>query len=132
MKANRGRDTGPEVRLRSELYRRGMRYRLHYRALPGLHRWADIAFVGVRLAVFVDGCFWHGCPTHGTRARANAVYWDAKILENQRRDRDTDERLHAAGWTSLRVWEHEAPDQAAALVQRVYGRLASAEPSDRP
>jgi DNA mismatch endonuclease, patch repair protein len=126
MKATRRRDTGAELKLRRELHRRGMRYRIHVQVLPGLRRQADIVFAGVRLAVFVDGCFWHGCPIHGTQAHANADYWDAKILQNQQRDRDTDERLRTADWTTLRVWEHQSAQEAATLVQQTYADLIAA------
>src|ERR1022692_3611993 len=102
MKANRGRDTGPELRLRRELHRRGMRYRIHVAVLPGLRRRVDVVFGRARLAVFVDGCFWHGCPDHGTMARANRDSWEAKLAENHQRDQDTDARLRACGWTPLR------------------------------
>lgn len=122
--ANRGQDTGPELLLRRELHRRGMRYRTHMAVLPGLRRKADIVFSRVRLAVFVDGCFWHGCPTHGSMARANRDYWEAKLRENQLRDQDTDARLRADGWTPLRIWEHQSVADAADEVQQVYGQLS--------
>src|SRR5262249_21603927 len=108
MRANRGRDTLPEIRLRRELHARGMRYRTHSAVVPGLRRRADIAFSRARLAVFVDGCFWHGCPIHGTMAKANRSYWQAKIDRNRERDRDTNVLLERAGWKCLRIWEHEA------------------------
>lgn len=108
------RDTGPELALRRVLHRRGLRYRVHRRPLPGLSRQADIVFTGARVAVFVDGCFWHGCPEHGRRQHhTNAWYWPKKIAANKDRDRDTDERLRSAGWVPVRVWEHEHPDAAA-------------------
>ena len=108
------RDTAPELALRCVLHRRGLRYRVHRRPLPGLARQADIVFTRAKVAVFVDGCFWHGCPEHGRRAhRTNGWYWLAKIAANKDRDRDTDERLIAAGWIPVRVWEHEQPDVAA-------------------
>lgn len=123
MKANRSRDTHPEIMLRQELHRRGMRYRTHVAILPGLQRRADIVFGRVRLAVFVDGCFWHGCPVHGTMARANRGYWESKIAQNQQRDQDTDTRLRTLGWVSLRIWEHQPPGEAADLVQQTYSKL---------
>jgi DNA mismatch endonuclease (patch repair protein) len=126
MKATRRQNTEAELKLRRELHHRGMRYRTHVQVLSDLRRQADIAFAGTRLAVFIDGCFWHGCPLHGTQARANAEYWNRKILQNQQRDRDTDERLRAAGWTALRVWEHQPVQEAATLVQETYERLAAA------
>jgi DNA mismatch endonuclease (patch repair protein) len=76
-------------------------------------RVADIAFSGLRVAVFVDGCFWHGCPLHATWPKQNAEFWRAKIVANQQRDRDTDTRLRVDGWTVVRVWAHEPPNEAA-------------------
>jgi len=108
------RDTAPELALRRALHRRGLRYRVHRRPLPDLARRADIVFTRAKVAVFVDGCFWHGCPEHGRRERrTNAWYWPSKIAANKDRDRDTDRRLVAAGWTPVRVWEHELSDAAA-------------------
>ena len=123
MKANRGRDTSPELRLRQELHNRDMRYRTHMTVLPGSRRNVDIVFSRVRLAVFVDGCFWHGCPVHGSMAKANREYWETKIAENQQRDRDTDVRLRSQGWTPLHIWEHQPVKDAADLVQETYSRL---------
>ena len=107
------RDTQPERALRSELHRRGLRYRLHQRPIPSLRRQADLVFTRARVAVFVDGCFWHGCPTHGTWPKNNAEWWRAKIAANQQRDQNTDNALAEAGWLSVRVWEHEDPRAAA-------------------
>lgn len=128
MQANKRKDTKPELLLRRELHRRGLRYRVDYPILPGSRRRADIVFPRLRLAVFVDGCSWHGCPKHGTLSRSstNATYWSNKIATNVERDRDTNERLAAAGWTVLRLWEHEPPlvaaDAVDALVQRLSGQ----------
>lgn len=107
------RDTKPEVELRRALYARGLRYRIDQPVLQGVRRRADIVFTGRRVAVFVDGCFWHGCPEHATWPTANAVFWREKIEANRQRDVDTNERLIAAGWTVVRVWEHEDPEAAA-------------------
>lgn len=124
MSAQRSRDTGPELAVRRELHRRGLRYRIHVQPLAGLRRKADIVFTRARVAVFVDGCFWHGCPEHGRRRHeVNEWYWPEKIARNQRRDADTDERLRDAGWAVVRVWEHEPPDEAA---QRVAAVVAAA------
>ena len=76
----------------------------------------DFIFPRLRVAVFVDGCFWHGCPDHGTQPKSNAAWWAEKIRSNMKRDRDTDSRLAVEGWTLIRIWEHEAPDVAAACV----------------
>lgn len=111
------RDTAPEMALRSELHRRGLRYNVHRRPVPDLRREADIVFPARRIAVFVDGCFWHGCPDHRTHPRRNSSFWLDKIDGNRSRDADTDARLRAAGWTVIRVWEHEDPADAADLVE---------------
>ncbi len=115
MVRQRRRDTAPEVALRSALHRSGLRYRVDF-PLPGLRRRADIAFPAARVAVFVDGCFWHGCPEHGSWPKENAPWWREKIEANRRRDRDTDARLRDAGWLPLRVWEHEPAEAAAERV----------------
>ena len=117
MSAQRSKDTAPELALRSRLHRMGLRYRTHVAPLATLRRRADIVFGPARVAVFVDGCFWHGCPEHGRRRHAvNGWYWPEKIARNQRRDADTDRQLEAAGWLVVRVWEHEDHEQVAARV----------------
>jgi len=117
MQLQRGRDTVPELALRRELHRRGRRYRVDVPIVPGTRRRVDIVFGRARVAVFVDGCFWHGCPEHGQRAHdVNGWYWPEKIAGNRRRDADTDARLRAAGWAVVRVWEHDDPEQAATLI----------------
>ena len=105
---------------------RSLRYLVDARPLPHLNRRADLVFTRARVAVFVDGCYWHGCPEHGTNARANADYWASKIAANIARDRDTDQRLETAGWTVVRAWEHQdADDVALAVVSVVRERLRS-------
>ena len=117
MQLQRERDTAPELALRRELHRRGRRYRVDVPIVPGTRRRVDLVFGRARVAVFVDGCFWHGCPEHGQRAHGvNGWYWPEKIAGNRRRDADTDDRLRAAGWAVVRVWEHDDPDQAATLI----------------
>jgi DNA mismatch endonuclease (patch repair protein) len=101
--------------IRRLLHARGVRYRVDA-VLPGMRRRADLVFSSARVAVFIDGCFWHGCPEHGTQPKTNAAWWAEKIAANAKRDRDTDQRLTADGWTVLRVWEHEVPEVAAARV----------------
>ena len=85
-------------------------------------RTADVAFLGLRIAVFVDGCFWHGCPKHGTWPKANAVWWRAKIESNIARDRDTATKLRKAGWRVLRIWSHTNPYSAALRVRQAVER----------
>jgi DNA mismatch endonuclease (patch repair protein) len=114
MSAQRNQDTTPELKIRRELHAMGLRYRVHFRPLPDLRRKADIVFTRAHVAVFVDGCFWHGCPEHGRRRHeVNGWYWPEKTARNQRRDADTNARLGDAGWTVIRVWEHEQPGTAA-------------------
>jgi DNA mismatch endonuclease (patch repair protein) len=102
--------------LRRELRALGLRYRLHVLVLIRPRRVADVAFVGPRVAVFVDGCFWHGCPLHATWPKQNVEFWRTKILANRQRDSDTDARLRADGWEVVRVWAHEKPTEAASRV----------------
>ena len=116
MRAQRERDTGIERQLRTKLHSRGYRYRLHQRLIPESRREVDVVFPRARVALFVDGCFWHGCPEHRTSPKNNASFWREKIEGNVRRDRDTDARLALAGWQVIRVWEHEDPDVAAERV----------------
>ncbi|NCD19676.1 MAG: very short patch repair endonuclease [Actinobacteria bacterium] len=120
------RDTRPELAVRRELHRRGMRYRVEYR-VPGLpRRRVDVAFTKVRLAVMVDGCFWHHCPQHGVVPERNADWWRWKFSVNEARDRDTDERLRELGWTVARFWEHESPELVANRVQDLWETLRAA------
>ncbi|NZA27211.1 very short patch repair endonuclease [Luteimonas sp. SJ-92] len=112
------RDNACERALRSALHKRGFRYRLH-RPVEGTRRTIDIAFVSKRLAVFVDGCFWHGCPVHGSAPKNNAAWWRRKIDANVARDHDTAIRLEASGWRVVRVWEHESVEVAADRISRL-------------
>ncbi len=118
MRGNRSADTRPETRLRSLLHRRGLRFRKDFRvATPGRAVRVDIAFTRLRLAVFVDGCYWHGCPEHYRAPRGNASYWSAKIGRNAERDLETNELLGRAGWAVLRIWEHVPLDEAADRIE---------------
>lgn len=123
MRANRRRDTAPELALRRQLYGRGLRYRVDSRPLAHLRRTADIVFVGQRVAVFVDGCFWHGCPQHHRPSTKNSEFWLTKIRNNQSRDRETSDKLIEAGWTVMRVWEHEDPLAAATRIEETIQLL---------
>lgn len=127
MRANRSRDTGPERRLRSALHRRGLRFRLHGRPEPDLRTTADIVFGPSRTLVFVDGCFWHRCPDHGNTPRSNRQWWDSKLAANVDRDRASDAALRARGWSVIRIWEHESPDEAAERIERIVRRSAKPE-----
>lgn len=119
MRATRQRDTAAERAVRAALWSAGLRgYRLHRAVVPGVRRTADIVFLRPRLAIFVDGCFWHGCPQHGTLAKANGTWWREKIAANKERDRDTDRRLAQDGWRVVRVWEHETPSEAVERIRR--------------
>lgn len=112
MQANRYRDTKPELAVRHALHRRGYRYRVSIAPDPRVRRKADIVFTRARVAIFIDGCFWHGCPKHGrSEFNQNKDYWPGKIAGNKARDQDTNDRLSALGWTVLRYWEHEDADE---------------------
>ena len=119
MQSNKSRDTKPELALRSAVHALGLRYRVSAKPLRELRRTADLVFPRAKVAVFLDGCFWHGCPEHHTVASANATFWAEKVEANRARDRDTDGRLAAAGWVSVRIWEHEDPVAAARQVEGV-------------
>jgi DNA mismatch endonuclease, patch repair protein len=126
----RRRDTAPELELRSELHRRGLRYRVDRRPLKSLPSRADLVFGPARVAVYVDGCFWHSCPVHGTMPRSNEAFWEEKLARNRERDAAVGEALAAAGWTVIRIWEHEEIAPAADRVEAaVRASLASAERS---
>jgi DNA mismatch endonuclease (patch repair protein) len=123
MRRTRGRDTAAELALRRVLHRRGLRFFVD-RAPLSEHprRRADLVFPRARVAVFVDGCFWHGCPEHASWPKKNAEWWREKIETNRWRDATTDRALRSAGWTVIRVWEHEGAEVAAARVAEVIAR----------
>lgn len=130
MSRQASRDTAPEVAVRRLLHAAGYRYRLH-RPVPGLRRRTiDIVFPGPKVAVFLDGCFWHGCPTHATRPKSNAEWWRDKLDRNMARDLETTARLAAEGWTVLRFWEHEPADDVARQVALTVSARRSS-PSDK-
>ena len=117
MLGNVRKDTKPEVALRSALHAQGLRFRKDYRVdLDGTRFRPDIVFTRAKVAVFVDGCFWHRCPIHGTSPRRNADYWTPKLDRNVERDRTQDAALAAHGWVGVRIWEHEDPREAAGAI----------------
>jgi DNA mismatch endonuclease, patch repair protein len=117
MLGNRGRDTRPELAVRRAAHVRGLRYRVSLRPVPGLRRTADLVFPRQKVAVLLDGCYWHGCPAHYRPAKQNATYWAPKIERNRARDAETTAAFEAAGWTVLRFWEHDDPEQVAASIE---------------
>ncbi|MFI7038598.1 very short patch repair endonuclease [Microbispora rosea] len=130
MQANRGRDTKPELALRRAVHALGLRYRVSIRPLPSIRRTADIVFTRAKVAVFMDGCFWHGCPEHHTKSATNAEYWAEKVRRNRERDAETDRLLTEAGWSVIRIWEHENPEASANVIAtEVHGR--SLTPTNR-
>jgi DNA mismatch endonuclease, patch repair protein len=119
MQANRGRDTGPELKLRHLLHNAGLRYRIHWPVPSDRRRRIDIAFTRRKVAVFVDGCFWHRCPAHYVAPKANADFWDAKIRGTTERDIETTTLLEGDGWLVLRFWEHEQSSEVAECIRKV-------------
>ena len=120
MQANRRRDTGPELALRSELHHRGLRYSVDYRIFAGgRNPRPDVAFTMRKVAVFVDGCFWHSCPIHGTiPGGPNSAFWIAKLQRTIERDRLDNEALVSAGWRVIRIWEHESTTEASDRIEQ--------------
>ena len=122
MRGNRAAETSPEVALRSALHRMGLRFRKNVSPQPGIRCRADVVFRSERVAVFVDGCYWHRCPIHGVMPSVNREYWEAKLDRNVLRDRRNDTDLRSAGWTVARVWEHEPAAEAATRVADIVLR----------
>lgn len=125
MRANKSRDTKPELALRRAVHARGMRYRVGMRPVASLRRTADIVFTKAHVAVFLDGCFWHGCPQHHTVAKTNATFWAEKVRRNRERDAETDRLLAQNGWKVVRVWEHDDPVEAAERIEAMLDRASS-------
>ncbi|MGW0764010.1 very short patch repair endonuclease [Streptomyces sp. NPDC002676] len=119
MQAIRSRDTKPERLIRRLVHAQGLRYRVSARPLPDLRRTADMVFRPAKVAVFIDGCYWHGCPEHYIPPRTNSGYWSEKVLKNVQRDRETDQHLKDAGWLVLRFWEHEPSEVCAQHIAAV-------------
>lgn len=126
MKTQRRRDTKLELELRRALHRSGLRFRVDQAPLPGQRSRADVVFRRARVAVFVDGCFWHGCPVHGSTPKANQEWWTAKLAANKDRDAANNRRLAEAAWLSIRIWEHEDIESAARrIAEAVSERICS-------
>lgn len=127
MQANKGRDTCPELAIRRLLHAGGFRYRVNIRPVQELRRTADIVFTRAKVAVFIDGCFWHGCPEHYQRPLANREYWDDKMLRNRARDAETESALTDNGWRVLRFWEHERAGAVVEIIQEQVRFALTAE-----
>ncbi|MEU6872309.1 very short patch repair endonuclease [Streptomyces sp. NPDC046751] len=123
MQAIRSRDTKPERLIRRLVHAQGLRYRVGAKPLPDLRRTADMVFRPTKVAVFIDGCYWHGCPEHYVPPKTNPGYWSDKVARNMARDRDTNQQLTDAGWTVLRFWEHESPGECADQIVLAVSRL---------
>lgn len=124
MRSNRPKDTKPELMVRRGLHRMGLRFRVDYRLQPPMRTRGDIVFTRARVAVFIDGCFWHCCPQHGTKPKTNTAYWLPKLERNRVRDQDATDALRTSGWTVLRFWEHEA---TASIVDAVASAVLAAD-----
>ncbi|MEU2558897.1 very short patch repair endonuclease [Streptomyces longispororuber] len=125
MQAIRSRDTTPERLIRQLVHAQGLRYRVAARPLADLRRTADLVFRPAKVAVFIDGCYWHGCPEHYVPPKTNSGYWSDKVARNMTRDRDTDQRLADAGWLVLRFWEHEPAEACATRIAAEVERRRS-------
>jgi DNA mismatch endonuclease (patch repair protein) len=126
------RNTAPELALRRLLHARGLRYRVNL-PVPGLsRRTIDVAFPRAKIAIFVDGCYWHGCPDHGRVPNSNREWWTEKLRRNQARDVATTEHLRATGWEVVRFWEHQPPEQVADLVEQAVRRTFRSSAAGRP
>jgi DNA mismatch endonuclease (patch repair protein) len=123
MQSNRGRDTSPELAVRRRLHALGLRYRVSVRPMTNVRRTADIVFTRARIAVFIDGCFWHGCPEHYQAPARNAEFWRAKRDRNRERDAETDAALEADGWRVMRFWEHEVRTDLDAVASSIAGTV---------
>lgn len=123
MQSNRSRDTAPELAVRKLLHASGLRYRVASRPVPSMRRTADILFTRAKLAVFIDGCFWHGCPAHYVEPKSHVEYWRPKIAGNIARDLDTTRQLVDEGWIVVRFWAHESPNEVANSITRTLQRI---------
>jgi DNA mismatch endonuclease (patch repair protein) len=131
MRANRNRDSGPELAVRSAVHRLGLRFRVAARPLRTSRLTADLVFPKAKVAAFVDGCFWHGCQLHRLAPTSNTIYWTEKIARNRDRDARIDAALATEGWTVVRVWEHESADDAAHQIANAVLNALSGEAAAR-
>lgn len=131
MQSNRRRDTAPEMAIRRRVHAAGLRYRVDARPLPTARCTADMIFTRARVAVFIDGCFWHGCADHYRPPASNTTYWIGKVTRNRERDRLANDALIAVGWTVLRIWEHEAPESAARRIEAAVRGAVAGRGGDR-
>lgn len=129
MKRQGRRDTGPEMAVRRAVHARGLRYRIDRSPVRSVRSRADLVFGPTKVAVYVDGCYWHGCSEHATTPKANREWWERKIGANQARDRRATEALEAAGWCVLRFWEHEDPEVVADAIEATVRSRRGADPS---
>jgi len=128
MSRQASKDTNAELAVRRLLHAAGLRYRVEY-PVPGMaRRRIDVAFTRTKVAVLIDGCFWHGCPEHATQPKANAEWWRKKLDRNMARDLETTQHLTSQGWTVLRFWEHETPEEVAARVRTVVEQRQAERP----
>lgn len=131
MQSNRGRDTGLELAVRKRLHADGLRYRVDFAPVPGFRRRADLVFTRLKLAVFLDGCFWHGCPLHSQVVQHNATFWAGKLARNVERDLETTRVLAENGWTVLRYWEHQPVESIVEDIETAVS-LARAREGEEP
>lgn len=128
MLGNRSRNTQPELAVRRLIYARGLRYRVNFQPFEDYRRSADIVFTRDRVAIFIDGCFWHSCPLHGTTSKSNVAYWKAKLSRNVDRDCETTRIFEEHGWMVMRYWEHEDPHRVANAIAQEIAKRREADP----
>lgn len=122
MKAVRSKNTAPEKALQTALRSKGLNFQINVKPIKYLNRKADIVINAAKVAIFVDGCFWHGCPIHGTHSKANPEFWENKIAQNKSRDLDTNYELKKYGWKVIRIWEHEDPELVSKMIFGIIKR----------
>ena len=122
MRANKGKNTKPELRIRRIVHASGLRYRVDYRPEESLNRRGDLVFLRSKVVVFIHGCFWHGCPKHFSVPKSNKSFWKTKIDTNQKRDKETQWYLQKKGWKVVTIWEHSSPEKEAAKIIEIVLR----------